>query len=73
MSTSTITANQVRAALLQRIDGFLIKTGMSASTLGKSAVADDRFVKRIRDGGNFTVETYQKVMDWLDEQDRKAA
>jgi hypothetical protein len=73
MSTSTITANQVRASLLARIDGFLAKSGMSASALGKAAVADDRFVRRIRDGGNFTVETYQRAIDWLDEQERRAA
>jgi hypothetical protein len=73
MSTSTITANQVRAALLARIDGYLATTGMSASALGKAAAADDRFVKRIRDGGNFTVETYQKVIDWLDAQERERA
>ena len=68
-----ITAEQVRAALIQRIDAFLKLSGMSASALGKEAVKDDRFVKRIRDGGNFTVDTYQKVMDWLDAQERAAA
>lgn len=73
MSTSTITANQVRAALLARIDGFIAKSGMSPSALGKAAVADDRFVSRIRSGGNFTVEMYQRVIDWLDAQERAAA
>lgn len=73
MSTSTITAEQVRAALLDRIDGYIARSGISASALGKAAVADDRFVKRIRDGGNFTVETYQRAMDWLDGQEKAAA
>lgn len=68
-----ITADQVRSALLQRIDAFLVKTKMSASAFGKEAVKDDRFVSRIRNGGNFTVDTYQKVIDWLDAQERAAA
>lgn len=73
MNTSTITATQVRAALLLRIDSFIASSGMSASALGKAAVNDDRFVNRIRSGGNFTVELYQRVIDWLDEQERRAA
>lgn len=73
MSTKPITADQVRDALLQRIDAYIAKTGRSDSTVGKAAVNDDKFVARIRAGGNFTVKMYQRVMDWLDEQDRVAA
>lgn len=70
---STITAEAVRQTLLTRIDAFIALTGKSESFVGKEAVKDDRFVSRIRRGGNFTVETYQRVIDWLDEQSRAAA
>lgn len=70
---STITADAVRQTLLTRIDAFIATTGKSESFVGKEAVKDDRFVSRIRRGGNFTVETYQRVIDWLDEQSRAAA
>lgn len=73
MSTSTLTADHVRAELIARIDGYLTSSGMSASAFGRDAVKDDRFVKRIRDGGNFTVEMYQRVIDWIDAQERAAA
>lgn len=69
----TITADQVRAALLARIDAFITASGRSASWVGKQAVQDDRFVSRIRSGGNFSLQIYQRVMDWLDEQERAAA
>lgn len=58
----------MRDTLIQRIDAFKSKTGKSDSSIGKEAVKDDRFVSRIRNGGNFTVETYQRVIDWLDAQ-----
>lgn len=69
MCSPTITADQVRTILLQRVDRFLERTGTSASAFGKLVVNDDRFVKRIRDGGNFTIETYQRVIDWVDQQE----
>lgn len=69
MDASPITADQVRAALLKRVDAFLVRTGTSPSAFGKQVVSDDRFVKRIRDGGNFTIETYQRVIDWIDAQE----
>lgn len=68
MSTNPITAEQVRAALLKRIDAYMAATGKSESSVGKDALNDDRFVARIREGGNFTVKTYQKAIDWLDAQ-----
>lgn len=73
MSKTTITADTVRQSLLHRIDAYMAATGKSESFVGKEAVKDDRFVSRIRRGGNFTVETYQRVIDWLDGQMGAAA
>jgi hypothetical protein len=36
------------------------------SAIGKAAISDDRFLARVVDGGNFTLDTYQRVIDWLD-------
>lgn len=73
MNTTSITAEAVRETLIQRIDAFIAATGKSDSFVGKEAVKDDRFVSRIRRGGNFTIETYQRVIDWLDGQQAAAA
>lgn len=67
-TTKHITADNVRETLIQRIDAYKELTGKSDSFVGKEAVKDDRFVSRIRNGGNFTVKTYQQVIDWLEAQ-----
>lgn len=36
--------------LLRRIDAFLKKTGMRATTLGREAIGDTAFVSRLRTG-----------------------
>lgn len=68
MNTHSITAETVRGALLARIDTYKSLTGKSDSAVGKDALNDDKFVKRIRDGGGFNVNTYQRMIDWLDAQ-----
>lgn len=65
MSTKHITADQVRASLIERIDAYKAASGKSDSAVGKEAMNDDKWVKRIRAGGSFNLATYQKVMDWL--------
>lgn len=57
---------QIRAALLRRAAQFTGITGASAAAIGRHAVNDPGFVPRIARGQNFTVSTYQRVMDWLD-------
>lgn len=68
METKPITADSIRRALLERIDAFKAATGKADSFVGKAALNDDKFVKRVRAGGGFNVNTYQRVMGWLDEQ-----
>lgn len=72
MSTEPITADDVRNALLARIDAYQSATGKSDSAVGKEAMKDDKWVKRIRAGGSFNLTTYQRVMDWLSEQGEAA-
>lgn len=73
MDTTNITAEQVRTALIKRIDAYIASTGKSDSSVGKDAINDDKFVARVRQGGNFTLKTYQKLSDWLDGQGQVAA
>lgn len=73
MSTPNITADQVRTALIERIDAYIAASGKSDSSVGKEAINDDKFVARIRLGANFTLKTYQKLSDWLDQQTQVAA
>lgn len=68
MDTTQITADQVRQSLLAAIDAYKTATGKSDSAVGKDAMNDDKWVKRIRAGGSFNLGTYQRVMDWLEAQ-----
>jgi len=72
MLQNQITAETVRNALLARIDAYKLASGKSDSAIGKEALNDDKFVKRIRDGNGFNVNTLQKVIDWIDAQDTTA-
>lgn len=70
MTTSPdITDGTIREHLLRRVDEFQKRTGMSLWKISKAAVADDKFLGNVQRGGNFTIKTYQRVIDWLDEQD----
>jgi hypothetical protein len=65
-----ISADTVRQHLLSRAEAYRKATGTSFSTISKEAVKDDRFLARAMGGANFTIETYQKVIDWLDAAER---
>lgn len=68
-----ITDDAIRQHLLARVDAFQAATGMSLWKISKEAVRDDKFLANVRKGGNFTVKTYQRVIDWLDSQERERA
>lgn len=73
MAKSRITAAHLRQLMLDRIDAHQKRTGMNDAKLGSEAVSDHKFVGRIRAGGNFTVKTFERVMDWLDSAERERA
>ena len=68
------TADDIRSAMLKRAEAFTEASQKSWSSMGRDAVGDTKFFARIMAGSNFNVETYQRVMDWLDraERDHKA-
>ena len=61
-----ITADAVRQNLISRARAFCEARKTSFSAIGKAAISDDRFLARVDAGGNFTLDTYQRVIDWLD-------
>jgi len=64
-----ISSEQVRAYLLDRANTYVEKTGRALSFISTAAVKDSKFLGKVANGENFTIATYQKVIDWLDEQE----
>jgi len=57
----------IRAVLLWRAARFSRQTGIPPTTIARQSVNDSALFSRLVKGRNFTVATYQKVMDWLDD------
>jgi hypothetical protein len=55
----------LRDGLLARIDAYLAKTGMSATTFGRLALRDGNFVARLRAGRGLTLRTHARVDSFL--------
>lgn len=66
-----ISAEAVRKHLLDRARAFVERRKSSFSFISQSAVQDSKFLANVEKGNNFTVKTYQRVIDWLDEQERE--
>ena len=64
--TVTITADAVRQHLLMRAKAYCEARSCSFSHIGEEAIKDSKFLARVQAGENFTVKTYQRVIDWLD-------
>lgn len=73
MRTEQITDDAIRQNLLKRAEAFCAKHNTSLSYISEEAVRDSKFLPRVRGGANFTIKTYQKVMDWLDAAERESA
>ena len=59
-------AADIRAALLTRAEAFSRETGMPRTAIGREALNDTSFLSQVADGRNFTLRSYERVMDWLD-------
>lgn len=68
-----ITADAVRQTLIARATAFSEAHGYSFSRIGDEALADSKFLARVRAGDNFTIKTYQRVIDWIDDADIRLA
>lgn len=74
LESSDITEDAIRRHLLARVNAFRERTGMSLSRISDEAVNDSKFLANVQRGDNFTIRTYQRVIDWLDaNEDRPGA
>ena len=63
------TEADIRRALILRVEAFCRLTGTTPSAICRSALkGDNGFLKRIEDGGNFTLGSYQRVLDYIEDQ-----
>lgn len=60
------TGADIRAVLLWRAARFTEITGVAPAAIAKRSVNDPALLAQVARGRNFTVQTYQRVMDWLD-------
>jgi len=54
-----------RAALLCEIDTYRQRAGMAATRFGRLALNDGHFVRRLREGGNVTLRTVERVRAFM--------
>ena len=73
MQPAPLDAETIRSHLLSRAEAYAERQGCSLSTIGEEAIRDGKFLLNVRNGANFTVKTYQRVIDWLDAAERGAA
>lgn len=55
----------LRAELLEAKNLYCERTGLAPATAASKAANDGKFFDRIENGGNFTIETFEKVMAWF--------
>lgn len=69
-----ITEHDIRNALTARAEAYSKAANMSLSAMGMEAVKDTKFLKRVSTPGiGFNIKTYQKMVEWLDNAERKLA
>ena len=66
MKADAPTAGQIRKALLQRASDYAKLTGLALGTVSDRCAGDGKFLHQVQRGENFTVDRYQRAMDWLD-------
>lgn len=64
-------ADDIRQKLLARAEAFAAKHEVSFSRIGLEALKDSKFLSEVKTGRNFTIGSYQAVMDWMDAQESK--
>lgn len=65
-----ISEADIRQYLIERADAYTMRTKRSMSYIGEAAIRDSKFLANVKNGSNFTIKTYQRVLDWLDEEER---
>lgn len=67
-----ITEHDIRKALIVRAKAYRDKVKTSFSAMSIDAVNDSKFLSRVENPSlGFNIKTYQRMVDWLDEAERK--
>jgi len=57
------------AQVLSEIEAFLQRAQMTPSGFGRRAMNDEKFVFRLRQGGNVTAKSLDRARDFIRDQD----
>lgn len=60
------TSADIRKALLTRANDYAGLTGLALGTVSDRCAGDGKFLREVQEGKGFTVDRYQKAMDWFD-------
>ena len=63
----TPTGEEIKTALIARAEAFASTQRISLSTIGLRAVNDGKFFAQVKSGRGFNINTYQRVIDWLEQ------
>lgn len=67
-----ITEHDIRKSLIERATAYAARAKTSFSAMGIAAVGDSKFLGRVQNANiGFNIKTYQKMVEWLDEAERK--
>jgi hypothetical protein len=55
--------------LINDINAFMARTGLSASAIGKAALNDPCYVYRLLEGRDTMLRTANKLRDWMSDYD----
>lgn len=53
-------------SILDLIEGYCAANGMAPSTFGRKAVNDGKLVARIKDGKPITIDTYNRILAFVE-------
>lgn len=60
-----LSSDEIRAALVKTAEDFCRENKTSFSAVSQSAVNDSKFLHKVKKGDNFSLRTYQRVLDWI--------
>ena len=67
-----ITEHDIRQSLIARAKAYATTAKTSFSAMGLQAVNDSKFLSRVENPElGFNVKTYQRMVEWLDDAERK--
>lgn len=66
-------SDDIRNNLLERARSFAESRKSSFSAIGVASVNDSKFLRRVEEGQGFNINTYQRVIDWIDAAEREVA